>query len=418
MKKKNQLPLPGRSIVLIFPRSSNNLFSGKRFATEILLKYLQSASWEVEQIHPPLLDRKSINITTYHKLVMLVYIMIKTLITWIESIRFIFSDKIIYINLSLSRLGILRDGFPLIIRGVMNYSSNGIVSFHGSNFLNWQANDFTSRLLKLVLSGSKYVTVLGPSHVEKLISLGISRDKIIVLDNTCLVPPLERDNIIDKHKNCLVYSEFDCRLKPIQIVYLSSLIESKGYIKLVEAIKLLPKRFKKLEFRYNIFICGQLRSDFENFVFPTLEESKVWLDNQIIEINDQFSHIHLEWINGISGQEKTELLHESHIFVLPTTYRVEAQPISILEAIATGCAVITTKVGEIPSTLDENTAVLLEDVSPESISFAILNLCYDIDFRSNLCVNALNLFNHRFSTQRHYENWNKILSSFDYSLET
>jgi glycosyltransferase involved in cell wall biosynthesis len=44
----------------------------------------------------------------------------------------------------------------------------------------------------------------------------------------------------------------------------------------------------------------------------------------------------------VHGELKRRLFAEAHVFCLPTYYPYEGQPISILEAYASGCAVITT----------------------------------------------------------------------------
>ena len=44
----------------------------------------------------------------------------------------------------------------------------------------------------------------------------------------------------------------------------------------------------------------------------------------------------------ISGEAKRSLFAGAHVFCLPTYYPYEGQPISILEAYAAGCSVITT----------------------------------------------------------------------------
>ena len=44
----------------------------------------------------------------------------------------------------------------------------------------------------------------------------------------------------------------------------------------------------------------------------------------------------------MQGKSKEELLAQAHVFCLPTYYSYEGQPISILEAYASGCAVLTT----------------------------------------------------------------------------
>jgi len=45
----------------------------------------------------------------------------------------------------------------------------------------------------------------------------------------------------------------------------------------------------------------------------------------------------------VSGIKKVDLLKSSSIFILPTYYPTEAFPISIIEAMASGNAIITTK---------------------------------------------------------------------------
>jgi glycosyltransferase involved in cell wall biosynthesis len=62
---------------------------------------------------------------------------------------------------------------------------------------------------------------------------------------------------------------------------------------------------------------------------------------------NQSGRIQLEWIRGARGAEKQALFEQAQIFVLPTQYPVEAQPLAVLEAMAHGCAIVTTDVGEL-----------------------------------------------------------------------
>ena len=61
---------------------------------------------------------------------------------------------------------------------------------------------------------------------------------------------------------------------------------------------------------------------------------------------DGFERIHYHGI--IEGSDKKDLFARAHIFCLPTYYSYyEGQPMSILEAYASGCPVITTDHGGI-----------------------------------------------------------------------
>ncbi|MFN9913044.1 MAG: glycosyltransferase family 4 protein, partial [Pirellulaceae bacterium] len=50
----------------------------------------------------------------------------------------------------------------------------------------------------------------------------------------------------------------------------------------------------------------------------------------------------------VQGSEKLELLKASQVFILPTNYRKEGQPISIIEAMGSGMAIFTTHHAGIP----------------------------------------------------------------------
>lgn len=74
----------------------------------------------------------------------------------------------------------------------------------------------------------------------------------------------------------------------------------------------------------------------------------------------------------VSGEEKKQLLYKSDIFVLPS-YE-EGMPIGIIEALAAGCAVITTNVGAIPEVFSEENGCIIGPNDIESLSGAIKSL--------------------------------------------
>lgn len=56
----------------------------------------------------------------------------------------------------------------------------------------------------------------------------------------------------------------------------------------------------------------------------------------------------------VNGTEKKQLLKKSDIFMLLTTYQKEGQPISILEAMGNGMAIVTTNHAGIPDIVENN----------------------------------------------------------------
>ena len=76
----------------------------------------------------------------------------------------------------------------------------------------------------------------------------------------------------------------------------------------------------------------------------------------------------------IDNLKKQKLLNEAHIFILPTRY-FEGQPISILEAYASGCIVLTTKKPGILDIFKPNfNGYSIDEKSPESIKKNLLKV--------------------------------------------
>jgi glycosyltransferase involved in cell wall biosynthesis len=158
-------------------------------------------------------------------------------------------------------------------------------------------------------------------------------------------------------------------------------------------------------------MCGKIRMEDNQGKFSSNAEAKLWIENQIELINKSAS-VSLKWIDGVFGDEKTSVFQMSDIFVFPSRFKNEAQPISMIEALASGCAVITTKLGEIPTTVDQTTVLFIDQGSPPKIVEAIRALIDDKDLRLKLAVAGLNLFRDRFSYSRHIEQWEELLKQF------
>jgi glycosyltransferase involved in cell wall biosynthesis len=109
----------------------------------------------------------------------------------------------------------------------------------------------------------------------------------------------------------------------LRILFLSNLLPGKGYQELFLALKTLPP--EKL---------AQIRIDFAGGFED--ESSK---QSFISEIK---SFPQIKYHGIVTGDDKKKLLQNAHVFCLPTYYPYEGQPISILEAYAAGCTVITT----------------------------------------------------------------------------
>ncbi len=136
-----------------------------------------------------------------------------------------------------------------------------------------------------------------------------------------------------------------------RIVYLSNLMEEKGIFNLLEALKVLE--IQGIE--YQAKIAGNI--DIKN------KHKAERYFNQLKNC---------EYCGIVTGDEKKTLLLWGNIFVLPTYYKMEGQPISILEAMATANLVLTTKHAGIPDIFKENiNGFYVEKQDEKSIELAI-----------------------------------------------
>jgi len=110
---------------------------------------------------------------------------------------------------------------------------------------------------------------------------------------------------------------------PLRLLYLSNLIPGKGYEELLTAYRSLSHDEQ-----------SRIRLDFAGAF-----ESESSRDDFLARIADLPQ---VGYHGVVGGAAKAALLGQSHVFCLPTYYPYEGQPISILEAYASGCAVITT----------------------------------------------------------------------------
>ena len=116
-----------------------------------------------------------------------------------------------------------------------------------------------------------------------------------------------------------MFCKSDCSGR--NIVYLSNMIESKGYLAVLNSIDLVD------DLDCTFYFAGAFDIESEQINFEKAISNK--------------ENVH--YLGVVGGEKKQALLKKCDVFILPTNYPYEGQPISILEAYASSCAVITCK---------------------------------------------------------------------------
>lgn len=107
----------------------------------------------------------------------------------------------------------------------------------------------------------------------------------------------------------------------------------------------------------------------------------------------------VEFAGSLPHDEVLDRLARAGIFCLPSHW--EGFPLALLEAMASGCAIIATRVGDMPAMVDQGRAgILVERGDVPALASAIRRLLEDPTERERLAVEARRLVEQRYSRHR------------------
>ena len=109
---------------------------------------------------------------------------------------------------------------------------------------------------------------------------------------------------------------------PVRLLYISSLARLKGFMDLLDAFVGLPSEIQQ---QVQLDFAGQFEAEADRRPF--------------LDAIAPFPQVRYHGL--VDEARKQQLFADAHVFCLPTAH-LEGQPISIIEAYASGCAVITT----------------------------------------------------------------------------
>lgn len=369
-------------------------FSGQSASSDLIIEVLSERGWAFQLLPLYALQRSIKN-----PIARIFSFFIKQARILPGLLSLLFSrNPILYINLGQGMWSFLRVGWWFFPIYFLKKRLNVVFSLNGSVFMTWSKYERVTKTFLKLLGTAKIITVVGGKHKEKLIQLGINTHKIRIVPNTCELNVADDEAIVLKHTE---------NNKCINILHLSLLIESKGFPEYLEALEILAH--KQLSKPVNAVLCGTLSLTSFCKRFKTPDEKENWIDNKIKAINSvEGSMVNVKWIKGARGTEKNELFSNAQIFVLPTYFPVEAQPLVLMEALSAGCTIITTTVGEILSTVSTECAIIIEKPTPQNIADELLKLIEHDDLCLKLALTGAELMRGPFSLETYGNTWQEI----------
>lgn len=285
---------------------------------------------------------------------------------------------ILYISISQTKMGLLRD--CVMIQACKVLGRGKVVShLHGNNL--GGTIDATSGVTqKFIISSMRKIDVgivlgekLTPNyrgHVRRVevVSNGIPTDFIL-------------KNEVGRGK----------KKGPISLLYLSNLMFEKGYIELIKATTALIQEGHNLR----LDLVGGIQNENE------FQEIKHYIAENDMD--------HLIQYHGLKqGEEKKRFFLESDMMALPTKYKVEGQPMSIIEGMAAGLPIISSDRGIIAELIKDCGVVIEPTV--EGVKAAIKDLVTNDAERMRLGRMSRDTFEAFYTEDKYTE---RLVSIFD-----
>lgn len=298
-------------------------------------------------------------------------------------VKYVYRSDIVYLTISESVSGNIKD----IITYLLCFPKLNQLTIHlhggaGMIKLMDDKTSWISRINTFFLKRLANAIILGPSHVA-VFENSISKEKIHI------VPNFAEDYLFLSQTEIL--SKFD-NMEIIEVLYLSNLLPAKGYVELFKAFSEMPNYVRS---KFKVHFAGAFGSNEDKSVFTS-------------EIQE-FSNV--EYHGVVRGEQKKNLFEKAHIFCLPTYYPYEGQPISILEAYATGCAVITTDHSGIRDVFsDKSNGYQVEKRSIESIRNVLTKIASNPEELKRIGLENNRIAQERYRTSIYTDTLKKIMN--------
>lgn len=299
----------------------------------------------------------------------------------------LFRCKIYYATMSTSSLGFIRDYLTVGFAKLLGRRT--VLHLHGGGFEEFYVNSepWLQRLIRSNLKRIDTIVVLGELLKAQFYCAGeFVHSKLVVVPNGLTMginEPLAEDKKLGDQKR-------------VALLYLSSLMPSKGFFDVLEAMQLLEVEQPG---RYHLNLCG-------SFVDAKVES--------VLEVYD-FTTLHayikshnlsncVTYHGQVTGAAKEKQFIQANIFLLPTSYAWEGQPLSIIEALAFSTPVISCYHKGIPELVEEGVSgFFVEPENPKAIATSVVQMTADARRYERMSASARVHYETNFRREVHLE---------------
>ena len=185
------------------------------------------------------------------------------------------------------------------------------------------------------------------------------------------------------------------------VLYLAHCMKEKGLFDAVAGAELANQKLaaQNSAVRIQLNIAGN---------FATAEDTALF--DQLLQKPDRAAR--LNYLGFVGGEKKTDELRNADLFCFPTYYQNENQPVNLIEAMAFGLPIVTTRWRSLPEMFPPKYPGLVEIRSPEKIAEALLSLQ-----TSDAGEHLRNIFERDFAMASHLAGLANAFRSIEQPLE-
>lgn len=347
------------------------VITGQSLVTETIYKILVAQNADIELIELDIVAQSLIT-----KLLNYIVFVFKFILLAISS------QRVVYFPAARTLPGYIRNAFIILVSKVFDHKL--VIHFHCGEY-----NKFVTSYGKLFVSFSQWLFRM----IDVYIILGESlyKNYDLILDSSKDLYVIPNGIEVASSKNRILFKN-----NSITLLFLSNLIESKGYLDVLNAVDILVNEYKLTNVKCNF--CGIFMKSSDDSYFTNVDDAKKYFFEFI---NNHNLNNNVYYLGLVDGEEKSKLLEESDIFILPTNYATEAQPLSILEALSNGNIVISCAHRAIPDmVINDFNGILVPYNSHSAIAESVVRIINDVQLQNKLSKNSIAYVSEKYSMNK------------------
>ena len=284
----------------------------------------------------------------------------------------VFRPDKVYVALTVKGIGFYKDAFLIILAKMLG--GNMVYHLHNKGVSARQDKPFDNWLYKRVFNNAE--VILLSEYLYPDIKKYVSHSEVYICPNG-IPEQITSTDLQDRKRGD----------EPVQLLFLSNLIESKGVFVLLEACDILKK--KEVSFKC-VLVGGEGDITIEKL---NTRISELGLSENVLYLGKKYN------------EEKKAIFLESDVFVLPSWN--DCFPLVLLEAMQAGLPIISTSEGGIPDiVLDTETGYIVPQKNATALADRLEILITDPQNRKVMGKKG----------REHYES-NFTIEVFEYKLK-